>query len=543
MTLLSLLNQESAISRPRLLAMAALAALANALALGVLNAAATTAERSGLQIGGALLLLGAVLVYGLAQRRVMQICASEVEAIVARLRLRLATRVAQADLLPLEQMGTGDIQAAITGETLTISQAANILVMGFQAAFVTVFVLLYVAMLSLPALVLSIVLLALASRLHLKRLSVLGGSFGASMQADAALFETLDDAVSGIKEIRMDPVLRAAVAAEAEARSLTVMQTRGALQDSVAREFVFMQALFFLLLAAIVFIVPNYSPGHPAVTIQVATAMLFVAGSMSILLQTAPAYARASAAAMRLAALGDRLSAARSRGADRAAGAMAEDFSGFSAIHLDSAGFAYPDQGGEPGFAVGPFDLAIRRGEVVFLVGGNGSGKSTLLKLMTGLYRPVAGAVRVDERVVTADNAASYRALFSIILSDFHLFERLYGIVPDPQRLQRELVRLDLAGVVGIEGDRFSTVALSMGQRKRLAMLVAEQESRPILVLDEWAAEQDPGFRNFFYETMIPELRRRGITVVVATHDDQYFAAADRVLKLEAGRFVPTMDA
>jgi putative pyoverdin transport system ATP-binding/permease protein len=387
--------------------------------------------------------------------------------------------------------------------------------------------------LSPPALLLSLALVALASQLHLRRLQTLGGYFVTSMQADALLFGALDDAISGIKEIRMDPALRDAVSAEVGARSLGTMHARTGLQDAVAREFVFMQVLFFSLLATIVFVVPDYSAGQPEITTKVTMAMLFVAGSLSILLQAVPAYARASAAADRLEALGNRIAAAAPPLTMEEHDAAYETF---RTIRLNEVAFAYGGVAGEPGFSVGPVNLEIRRGEVIFLIGGNGSGKSTLLKLLIGLYRPDAGQIQVDGDPVERQTETAYRSLFSIILADFHLFDRLYGLSPDLPLLRAGLRRMSLTSKTRLEDGRFVTVALSAGQRKRLAMLVAEQEARPVLVLDEWAAEQDPEFRRLFYQEFIPALRKRGVTVVAATHDDQYFAVADRVFRMENGR-------
>ena len=535
MSLLKLLGQVSVVSRRRLLAMAALAALANAVALGVINSAAVSAPEGGHALGLALALAGTVAVYIGTQRYVLRTCADEVEAIIARLRCRLIELVLRTDLTALEAMDPARIYAAITGETLTISQAASMLVVAFQAAFVAVFVFAYVGLLSLPALLLSLVLLALVARLHLRRLTGLNACFVTSADADTTLFGALDDAILGLKEIRLDPTLRAAVAAEVGARSLDTMRARTGLQDGVAREFVFMQVLCLLLLAVIVFVVPSYNPGHPEVASKVTTAILFVAGSLGILLQAVPAYARAEAAAHRLGTLQEHFAAA----GPAVETADETTYRTFRSIRLHQVAFAYPGIGGEPGFRVGPIDLEVRRGDVVFLVGGNGCGKSTLLKLLAGLYRPAAGEVLVDAEAVLRQDEPAYRALFSIVLADFHLFDRLYGIDPDLPRLEAGLGKMGLRGKTRLEAGRFATLALSAGQRKRLAMLVAEQEARPIIILDEWTAEQDPEFRRFFYHDLVPAFRARGITVISATHDDQYFQEGDRVLGMDSGQLVP----
>jgi putative ATP-binding cassette transporter len=84
----------------------------------------------------------------------------------------------------------------------------------------------------------------------------------------------------------------------------------------------------------------------------------------------------------------------------------------------------------------------------------------------------------------------------------------------------------------------FSTLALSQGQRKRLALLTAYLEDRPIYLFDEWAADQDPQFKEIFYHHLLPELRARNKTVLVITHDDRYYDVADRLIKLDYGKLV-----
>ena len=85
---------------------------------------------------------------------------------------------------------------------------------------------------------------------------------------------------------------------------------------------------------------------------------------------------------------------------------------------------------------------------------------------------------------------------------------------------------------------RFSTLDLSTGQRKRLAMVAALLDDKPIYIFDEWAADQDPGFRRYFYEGLLGELKARGKTVLAVTHDDRYFGVADRVVKRGEGGVV-----
>jgi putative pyoverdin transport system ATP-binding/permease protein len=188
------------------------------------------------------------------------------------------------------------------------------------------------------------------------------------------------------------------------------------------------------------------------------------------------------------------------------------------------------------GFSIGPLDLTINRGETIFLVGGNGSGKTTTLKLLTGLYVPQSGVIKVDHDIVGRHNVQRYRELFSTVFTQFHLFDRLYGLehVKDEQ-VNELLDELQLTGKTRFENGRFTTTELSTGQRKRLALAVCLLEGADILVFDEWAADQDPHFRKYFYEQVLRRLKAQGITIIAATHDDRYWHLADRVIRMEYG--------
>jgi multidrug/microcin transport system ATP-binding/permease protein len=213
----------------------------------------------------------------------------------------------------------------------------------------------------------------------------------------------------------------------------------------------------------------------------------------------------------------------------------------WQALHLESVTYRYQGVGGERGFSMGPFDLTLRRGEVLFVIGGNGSGKSTLARLLTGLYQPHGGRIRLDDVVVDRRHRQTYRALFSAVFSDFFPFRQLLGPdgrPADAAKVQRWLDTLELSGKVAVEAGHAQGGELSFGQRKRLALLLALLEERPVLLLDEWAADQDPPFRRFFYTELLPILKAADWTIVAITHDDHYFHLADRILKADEGRLV-----
>lgn len=213
----------------------------------------------------------------------------------------------------------------------------------------------------------------------------------------------------------------------------------------------------------------------------------------------------------------------------------------FRELVLEDVAFRFESDHDQPGFAAGPVSLRIEAGEIVFIVGGNGAGKTTLAKLLCGLYPPATGRVQLNGTPVNDEAGRQrQRAQFAAVFTEDPLFEHVLGVDHAAEARGNELIEeLRLAHKVALRGTEFSTIDLSQGQRRRLLLVGALLEDRPILLLDEWAADQDPHFRRFFYESLLPNFRARGKTLVLITHDDRYFNRADRVLKVEGGQLVP----
>lgn len=197
----------------------------------------------------------------------------------------------------------------------------------------------------------------------------------------------------------------------------------------------------------------------------------------------------------------------------------------------------YPGESDDSQFMLGPVDLTIQPGEILFIVGGNGSGKTTLAMLILGLFEADAGSIVLNGTPVTPANLDQYRQHFSAVFADFHLFEQLLDT--DQQSLSERASHyvkvLGMSHKVRVVDGKFSTISLSTGQRKRLALVSSYLEDRPIYLFDEWAADQDPVFKRVFYTELLPELKSRGKTVIIITHDDAYFSHADRIIRLEDG--------
>ncbi|WP_287812260.1 cyclic peptide export ABC transporter, partial [Pseudomonas sp.] len=208
-------------------------------------------------------------------------------------------------------------------------------------------------------------------------------------------------------------------------------------------------------------------------------------------------------------------------------------------LELDNVRYTFAPVEGSAPFSLGPVNLHIEQGDIVFIVGENGCGKTTLIKLLLGLYPPQHGEIRIDGRAIDAQNRDDYRQLFTTIFSDYYLFDDPFlGAKQVPESAEVYLKRLEIAHKVSIRDGRFTTTDLSTGQRKRLALINAWLEERPVLVFDEWAADQDPTFRRIFYTELLPELKRLGKTIIVISHDDRYFDVADHLVRMEAGKVV-----
>ena len=204
-------------------------------------------------------------------------------------------------------------------------------------------------------------------------------------------------------------------------------------------------------------------------------------------------------------------------------------------LELRDVCFHYPDNS----FAVGPINLTLQRGELVFLIGGNGSGKSTLAMLLTGLYQPASGQIMLDGQPLAADKPEDYRKLFSAVFTDVWLFDRLLGPggkAADSALVDQWMAYLKMTHKLQLDNGRIVDLKLSKGQKKRVALLLALAEERDIILLDEWAADQDPHFRREFYQLLLPLLQQMGKTVFAISHDDHYFQHADRLLEMRSGQ-------
>jgi putative ATP-binding cassette transporter len=532
MALIRLLRDHLGWSFGKVVAGAAVAAIMGAATLAILSRAAAGRSETppALMIGAFLL---SVLCYVAAQRYALQLMAHSVELLLHRLRCNIIDLVLKADLRVLEQLGQTTVLTRIDKETRLISSSAIALVNAAQACLLLAFIIAYLALLSPLTLLLCVATLAVGLLLHVTGAHRLTAKIRETLDAEDNVTELTKHAVDGAKEIRLSTARRDSLRDEVVAQSERASHLKGVTQARAARSVVLAQFVFYVAIALVAFAVPALTRLPSAVIVQMVAAILFMNGPVMNIISVLPIYAQADTAASRLVELQARL-------ADTSWGASPPSIQKapveFDTIELRDVIFDYGDNA-EKSFKVGPISTTIRRGDIVFVTGANGSGKSTFLKLFTALYQPDAGELLLNGKVVQDEQIAAYREMFATVLSDYHLFPELYGLdrLPDRYRVGRRLATLGLTGKARYEGGRFVAGGLSTGQRKRLALLMVLLENRPVLVFDEWAADQDPEFRRWFYREELPRLRAAGRTIVAVTHDDQYFDVADHHVRLAEG--------
>jgi putative ATP-binding cassette transporter len=539
MSFFQLVRREMHGSLNRLAVMSGLGGVSNAAILAAINSGAQAAGNGEVSVSSAALFVVALLLFIKTQHYILIATTVEIEAIIHKLRVRLMDEVRHSELLPLDEIGRAAIVAAITKETATLTQATNMVAFAGQGVVLVFFVGIYIAYLSLLAFAVSVVVISVAGVIfHFKSRQVAAGTREAA-EWDNCLFDRLIDLLDGFKEVRLnrsrsDDLFEDVVEVSRKAANIKIRS-----QSESYKQLVFSQSSMYLLLAAVVFMVPAFSDTKGGSITQVTTALMFVVGVCMGIVQTIPVLLAADVASDNIERLEARLRAI----ASAAQVDTLEPRRRFDKIEMRNVVFSYKDKSSEAVFRVGPLNFTLHSGDLVFVSGGNGSGKSTFLKLLSGLYEPDSGEILLDGVRIDDANRDAYRALIAAIFVDYHLFQRLYGITdPDPGEVDRLLTQFRLLEKTRLGGDgEFSTLDLSGGQRKRLALIVSLLEKRPILLLDEWTADQDPDFRRKFYDELLPELQQAGVTIVVITHDDRYLAELDlpaRKLRMDEGRFV-----
>lgn len=448
----------------------------------------------------------------------------------ARLQYELTNRILSAPLQKLEDAGSHRILNALLGDVGAITGAMTGLPGVCANAMVLLCGIAYLVTLSVPVALCTLVIAAVGVASFLTGLRIAERHLRQARLDSEEVYKHFNALTQGIKELKGNNMRSIDFLYDALLPADTTMR-RNLIKGLDIHGFShnWGRLYLFIGLGLLLFVSPQLWTVTPATLTGYTLTILYLVYPLDGILGWLPAMNSATIALERITALGLLM--------DEADGSqiISDEPPWFESLELRAVTYGYTSPDGH-GFSLGPIDMTVRAGEELFIAGGNGSGKTTLAKLLTGLYVPHEGDVLLNGQPVNDQTRGDYRQLFSTVFVEGHLFDRLLGVDPNPEELQRWVSLLGIEEKVDVATGRLETDELSRGQRKRLALLVACMEDRPIFIFDEWAAEQDPSFKDIFYRQILPELRERGKTVIAITHDDRYFSAADRVLTLVDGR-------
>ncbi|SDO23916.1 multidrug ABC transporter permease/ATP-binding protein [Vreelandella arcis] len=448
------------------------------------------------------------------------------------LRSRLVKRILDTDIERLEQLGNATLLASLSSDVRNITIGFVRLPELIQGVVLTLASVAYLAWLSPQMVVITVLWIAFTMGVGWVLVSRVYRHFRLVRESEDSLYKDFQAAIEGRKELALNRDRARRFYDEryiANARDYRHHIIRADTYHLSANNW---SNIMMLGAIGVVFFLSN-GLGWASTTVAstFALTLLFLRTPLIQAVGAWPTLISAQVAFDKLASL--------SLADYRPSFAVDNALSSWQRLALEDVTYRYPSTGQEPGFLVGPLTLTLNRGEQVFLIGGNGSGKSTLARLLAGLYQPQSGRIKVDGRELTMAEWQAFRAQFASVFTDFYPFDQAMG--PEGMPADQTLVatwlgRLEMQEKLQWQADRVINTQLSQGQRKRLALLLAIAEERDILLLDEWAADQDPQFRRLFYRELLPHLKAMGKTVFAISHDDNYFVHADRLLEMSKGQ-------
>jgi putative ATP-binding cassette transporter len=459
------------------------------------------------------------------------------QSAIYKLRLYLSDRILACPLRHLEELGANRLLATLTEDVDSIADTVYVIPYLCVDIALIVGCLIYLCWLSWQVFLVTILFIANALVAIQFLLTKAERLMELAREEKDQLFKHFRTITDGIKELKLHaPRRRSFVTEELQVTAASWRSHNITSEVFFGISYNVSQLFFFIIIGLLVFGLRQFATVNTAILSGYVLVLIYLMDSLERVMNALPRLTEASIALRKIEQLGLSLA---SHAEDNSSVELRSPLF-YQSIELLQVTHSYYRGEEESIFTVGPIDLNFYPGELIFIVGGNGSGKSTLAKLITGLYIPDSGKIIWDGQPVIEQNRETYRQLFSTVFSDFCLFKQLLGIQLDnlDSQAQKYLIQLQLEHKLQIEDGKFSTIDLSQGQRKRLALLTAYLEDRPIYLFDEWAADQDPYFREIFYKQLLPELKQRGKTVLVISHDERYFHLSDRLFKLDYGNLV-----
>ena len=525
--------------KPVIIALVA-AGIINGLGVAVATYAVGSIEPGQVNVRAFLFFAACIAGYWISKELVLNRTTIILEQIIERLRLRILYKLRDTDVQPFEGMDKGRIYATLSSDALSISTSAGMVINASSSLVMLVFTFLLMALISINALMMTVGLVGVVILYYLRHNRTVAEQLACASNKENEFFDNLNGFLGGFKELKLNRAKRNDYFKE-EIEQIIRATNRHRVDAGKAmnHSLLIAHSYLFFTLGGLIFVLPIIAPSEVTIIPMLVPIVLFASGPLSDVVSSLPALARAEASIINIYQLEgniDQRIEETTQGTDHTR--YVPPPAVFTSLKCEGLSFQYPANGQHP-FKIHPLDFEIKAGQIVFLVGGNGSGKSTLLKLLTGLYRPDAGRLLLNDEEIFEGNVTKLQEMYSPIFTDFHLFKRVLGQQQvDETRVTELLTRMELADKTSIVGGRVTNMNLSTGQRKRLALVLSTLDDRPIYIFDEWAADQDPVFRKYFYEVLLRQMASAGKTILAATHDDHYFHVADKVYAMEYGKVV-----
>ncbi|MBA4534121.1 cyclic peptide export ABC transporter [Brevibacillus halotolerans] len=474
-----------------------------------------------------------IFMYVVSQKVLRSRLVTLTNQLVYEKRMELVDKLLQTSFSSLEQIEQGRIQATLNNDTEVISRAINIIITCVTNLITLVCCFIYLGVMNFYAFVLSALIIGLVAAIYYLIGEKANKLWEKTRDIQNVFFKFISDMTSGSKELTLHRRKREEFHLAVQESCAEYRDKRAEGDLKFANVFIIGELLFIIVIGCVVFIFPEiFKQMDVDMLRNYVFVFLYMTGPVNGLLNGLPQIVMIRISWKRITNMIQELALAKDKEQDKVI--LSESIKQPIRMVVTDVSYDYEAQE-ERGFSVGPINFEFASGEIIFITGGNGSGKSTLAKLLTGLYAPVKGEISINGSKVTHAQLNQY---YSAIFGDFHLFDRLYGIdfMQNEKEIERYLEVLELQDKVKVENGVFSTTKLSTGQKKRLALLITYLEDRPICLFDEWAADQDPEYRRFFYQVLLPDMKQKGKCIIAITHDDQYFHIADKVIKMDAGQ-------
>lgn len=474
-------------------------------------------------------LLGLVL-YVCGQRMVRVRLLKLTNQWVYEKRVRLIEVIQDAPYEKIRSLEDGKIHAGLNNDTETVSIMANLIVTACTSVITLICCFIYIGLINFYGFLLSLGIILLAAGLYFLVGQYANGIYERTRDVQNVFFRFINDLVGGFKELKLNRRKRMEFREDMLENCQEYRDQKIKAALAFANVFVAGELLFSVIIGVVAFSFPLIFPGMESNQLRnFIFIFLYMTGPVNAVLSTIPEIIRANISNKRINSLIEEIS----EGTDRPE-PVEEPACESVVLCLEQISYSYAAEEARS-FRIGPVNWEFRSGQVTFITGGNGSGKTTLGHIITGLYAPERGRILLNGKEIGQEELSQ---VCSAVYSDYYLFSKLYGIRHEgrEEEIREYLETLRMDEKVAIQDGAFSTTRLSSGQRKRLGLLLTYLEDRSIFFFDEWAADQEPAFREFFYLHLLPELKAKGKCVIAITHDDRYFDQADQLLEMELGR-------